>query len=364
MKSFSHYPVTRVRQWLALCAWSVVLSSGPALAQTTYTISELAASNCAVSGVGDNAEAVGQCNAVASVWKNGAVKSLGKLHNGTYSVAESINAHEVAVGNGDIGDGRPHAELFRNGTVIDIDPSAANAYAIYINDNGVIAGNALKGFGTCNSWVAAIYTEDPTKPGTFKRLDLQPYPGGDGKVRCEFATGANQSLQVVGWVQNSLFGQRGAFWNNDSKHTLSLLQPFADDWSSYAWAVNDLGQAVGESHPPFGDRPVLWNNDPLHTPIDLPLLPGDNYGAATAVNNLGQVIGSSAYNVPGTWNVGPARMVLWRDGGVFELQSVLDPVSGDGWVISSADAINDLGQIVGSGTHNGQPALFLMTPAQ
>ena len=109
---------------------------------------------------------------------------------------------------------------------------------------------------------------------------------------------------------------------------------FPGDWSSLGWGMNDLGQVVGESHPPFGSRPVMWSNDPLHTPVDLPFLPGDNYGTATAINNLGQVIGWSAYDVPGTWNVGPARYVVWRDGGVFELQSLLDPAIAAEWVIS------------------------------
>ena len=165
---------------------------------------------------------------------------------------------------------------------------------------------------------------------------------------------------MVGWVQNSLFGQRGAFWNNDSKHTPSLLQPFADDWSSLAWGINDLGKVVGESHPPFSSRPVLWDNDGTHTPVKLPLLPGDNYGSASAINNLGHVIGSSAYSTPGTWNVGPSRFVVWRDGGVFELQSLLDPVAG--WTLTSVSGINNLGEIVGFGSHNAQPTPFLMTP--
>jgi hypothetical protein len=74
--------------------------------------------------------------------------------------------------------------------------------------------------------------------------------------------------------------------------------------------MNDLGQVAGESHPPFGSRPVVWNNDAAHTAIELPLLPGDNYGMAGRINNLGQVLGSSAASEPGTWNVGPARLVL------------------------------------------------------
>jgi uncharacterized membrane protein len=341
----------------AVLSWSVA-----GMAQTTYTISEQGAANCAVMGINDSAAIAGQCNAVATAWVNGVAATLGKLPNGTYSVAQSINSHGVAVGNGDIGNGRPHAELYRNGAVIDVEPNAANAYAIRINDAGIIAGNYLKGFGGCSNWSASIWVEDLSKPGNFRRTDLQPYPGGDGNVRCEYATSANQGVQVVGWVQNSLFGQMGAFWNNDSKHTLSLLQPFPGDWSSLAWGMNDLGQTVGESHPPSSSRPVLWNNDAAHTPLELPVLPGDNYGVATAINNLGQAIGSSAYAVPGTWNVGPSHSVVWRDGGVFNLQSLLDPATGSGWTISGVSAINNLGQIVGFGLHNGKSTAFLMTP--
>jgi len=365
MKTIRNFNRPKIAGRLLAALWASTLAlslSAAAMAQTTYSISELGAANCGLSAINDFAEVAGQCDAVAAVLENGVATSLGKLPKGTYSVAEAINARGVAVGHGDAGDGRPRAELYRNGAVIDIDPSAANAYAIYINDNGVIAGNALKGFGPCNNWVAAIYTEDRSKPGTFRRTDLQPYPGGDGKARCEWATAANQSVQVAGWVQNSLFGTKGAFWNNDSKHTLSLLEPLANDWSSVALGMNDLGEVVGESHPPFSSRPVLWSSDATHTPVDLPLLPGDNYGSATAINNLGHIFGSSAYSTPWTWDVGPSRLVVWRDGGVFELQSLLDPVTGGGWTIASVSAINDLGQIVGVGLHNGQPKAFLMNP--
>jgi uncharacterized membrane protein len=336
--------------------------SAIAMAQTTYKITEQGSTGCAVFGMNDISGIAGQCNATATVWENGVARDLGKLPKGTYSAAQSINSSGAAVGNGDAGDGRPHATLYRNGAVLDIEPSASNAYAIRINDPGVIAGNVLKGFDGCSNWSVAIWVEDSSKPGRFRRTDLQPYPGGDANARCEYALAANQSVQVVGWVQNSLFGQRGAFWNNDSKHTLSLLQPFPGDWTSIAWGVNDLGQAVGESHPPFSSRPVLWNNDTAHTPTELPVLPGDNYGAAIAVNNAGQVVGTSAYAVPGTWNVGPSRFVIWRDGGVFNLQSLLDPASGAGWTITGISAINNLGQIAGTATHNGQSTAFVMTP--
>ena len=126
--------------------------------------------------------------------------------------------------------------------------------------------------------------------------------------------------------------------------------------------MNDLGQAVGESHPPFRSRPVIWNNDGAHTVAELPLLPGDNYGVAIAINNLDHVLGTSAYVVPGSMNVGPSRFVVWRNGGVFDLQTLLDPISGAGWTITGVSAINNLGQIAGVGSHNGQPMAFVLTP--
>ena len=42
----------------------------------------------------------------------------------------------------------------------------------------------------------------------------------------------------------------------------------------------------------------------------------------------------------------------------------LEPVSGAGWNISTASAINNLGQIVGLGVHNGQNRAYLLTPIQ
>jgi hypothetical protein len=139
------------------------------------------------------------------------------------------------------------------------------------------------------------------------------------------------------------------------------LGVFPGDWSSIAWAMNDLGQVVGESHPPYGSRPVLWNNDAAHTPYELTLLPGDNYGTATAINNLGHVLGWSAASQPGTWNVGPQRLVIWRDGGVFDVQTLLDN-SGAGWALTSLTGINNLGQIVGFGTANNETHGFILTP--
>jgi probable HAF family extracellular repeat protein len=200
-----------------------------------------------------------------------------------------------------------------------------------------------------------IWTERPDRPGRFDRLHLQPYPGGDSKVRYGYATAADQGVQVVGWVQNSLFGQRGTFWDNDPNHTLALPEPAVPgDWTSMGLGVNDLGQAVGVSYP--SAHAVLWLDDAAHTPVDLGTLPGDVQSIAAGINVHGRVIGTS-YAADGT-----PHAFVWQNGAMAGLGSLLD-VSGVDWVTTSVTAINNAGQIAGSGLYQGQPQTFLMTPA-
>src|SRR5207247_912380 len=61
-------------------------------------------------------------------------------------------------------------------------------------------------------------------------------------------------------------------------------------------------------------------------------------------NNAGDVVGCS--------NSDSYRAFLWRDGTIYDLNSC---ISGDsGWVLVSANGINDSGQIVGQGILNGK----------
>jgi probable HAF family extracellular repeat protein len=345
----------------AVMAVSATLAMAPlADAQGLYSIRKLGA--CAPAGLNETPRVVGGCGAgsalgeTAFVWENGVTRSLGKLPDANYSIAHAVNARGIAVGEGDTGDFRPHPTLYRNGRVIDIDDSVANGRAIYINDRGVIVGNRLKGGSGVSGWSPVIWRERRDRPGRFDRVLLAPYPGGDAAARYGYATAANQRLQVVGYVQSSLFGQRGAFWDSDGSHTLTLLLPLPDDWTSYAWGVNDLGQAVGESHRGFrGSRAAMWLDDANHTPVDLGTLPGDVASVATAINTQGQIIGLS------TAADGSSRPVLWQNGTVAEIGSLLDATGAD-WVIESVVAINDAGEIVGTGRYRGRSRSFLMTP--
>ena len=84
----------------------------------------------------------------------------------------------------------------------------------------------------------------------------------------------------------------------------------------------------------------------------LPTLEGGLRSSASDVNELNQVVGSSE-------SAAGNRAVIWDESGaITDLDSM---VSAAGWVLSSATAINDYGNIVGTGTLNGVPHGFLLT---
>jgi hypothetical protein len=57
-----------------------------------------------------------------------------------------------------------------------------------------------------------------------------------------------------------------------------------------------------------------------------------------------------------------AHAFIYRDGAMHDLND-LARTADAGWILSSARAINGSGQIVGFGTHHGETAAFLLTPA-
>ena len=358
---------------VALAGFAMITS---AFAQPRYVVTDLGTlpgmTISMASSLNDRGDVVGAAApsetgyATGFVWRNGIMTSTGKLPKGLYSYANDINAQGVIVGDGDTGDGRPQSWVSSAKGLVNFFPNnGGNTHTVGINDAGTICGYYTKSLsGWVSSWKASIWTVDPKDSRKYRQVDLPVLMGPDPTFKGTAAIPAafNQTGQVAGYAQNEIIGQHACFWNNDAAHTIVDLGVFPGDWSSLAYGMNDFGQVVGSSHPPFGSRPVVWNNDAAHTPSELPVLPGDNSGAATAINNLGQAIGASYYSTPGTWDATPSRLVVWRDGGVLELQAVLDAAPGAGWTLTSATAINNLGQIVGSGIHNGQTRAFLLTP--
>ena len=79
---------------------------------------------------------------------------------------------------------------------------------------------------------------------------------------------------------------------------------------------------------------------------------------AEDINNLGQVVGYYCL-IPGGDNY-YRRAFLYNGSTMLNLNDLIDPSSG--WKLTSAEGINDAGQIVGFGYLGNGPRAFLLTP--
>lgn len=156
------------------------------------------------------------------------------------------------------------------------------------------------------------------------------------------AWGVNAGGTVVG--SDELTG-RGYLWRQGA---LSWLTPPAGSPFVNATALNDQNDVVGTASGPFGAYGVRWAADgSLHT---LPVLPGsggDSVLRLTAINNDGLVVGWAA-ELNSTGGQSPSRAALFTASNAVEL-GALPGVSGQGWVLRTADGVNALGQIAGNG---------------
>ena len=349
-----------------------------AAAQPTYHVTEIPSAPgaaCIGTAINDAGVVAGSClpvNGVAAsaanrgiaIWRNGVPTVLGALAGANDFAANALSSTGVVVGSSDAtSNPRPQAVMSAAGGFLNIDPvNGGNARAIGIMDNGVIFGNLTKSLsGNTASWQVMMWTQDKGHPDRYRETSFPKLIAGDAKFAGIYALGSNKAGQVVGWVTNQVIGQRGAFWNNDDKHTIVALDTLPGGSHSIAWGVNDLGQAVGESNGPgYVTRATLWQNDAAHTPVDLGALPGDNESTAMFANSAGQVIGFSATGTFPTFAA--TRAFLWQNGRMFELGSLIDPADG-AWTITGLFGMNNAGQILGIGTLGSRFATIVLTPA-
>jgi probable HAF family extracellular repeat protein len=392
---------------LAVCAgsgWSQEATGTQQEELQRYTVTDLGAlggtysyaySINSLGVVAGGAATASQTNGVAQtafVWYRGHLVNLGTLGGADCPKCSSEGAAAVV-----------------NGSVAILSETA---------EGGANTDEDFCGFGTHHQCLAGMW-----KDGTLTALPT--LPGGKNSQ----AVWANNRGQIVGFSENGVIDQNdncsnatpyqkmqfeGVVWQPDGQ--IRELLPLPGDTVSFAFGLNDNGQAVGVSGlcndtsvPPFTAGPqaphaVLWEKDGSATDLgslvsngainipgginnrghvaggsqssggaphaflwtretgmqDLGTLPGDFFSTAPCcqtINDRDEVVGLS---FPGPQ--GSGRAFVWtKEQGMQDLNGLIPADSG--WYLQEATSINDFGQIVGWGTNSkGQTHAFVLTP--
>ena len=305
------------------------------------------------------------------------ITDLGLLPGGTTSAGLAINSEPIIVGlatDSNLDLQRPFWDA-NTGAIVgfadNFDP-AATAVPEHVNNNREMAGTEVISSGRL---FRGIFWNT-----SGQAFGLPPLAGIDpefGEVHI-MAHGINNLSQIVGSSQDEIFTSHAVLWQNkdiapidlgvvgdsnginDLSHVVgnifgspmrgflwrsgSFIQliPLSGQVVSEARAINNTGLIAGKSN----IFPVVWEYDPGNPGSapriqQLPIPAGFFSATTTAVNDSGDVVGYA-----GSPNI-DSHAVLWRNGIAIELGVW------PGGHYSVANGINNLGQIVGTGTVAG-----------
>jgi probable HAF family extracellular repeat protein len=306
------------------------------------------------------------------------VTDLGTLGGGTYSFAIDVNTAGQVIGFSWKADHTGELFLWQDGVMTGLGIWPANEIE-RINDAGQVATSIADGQGGSRAllWEKGRWTDLGTLGGCCSRVGglnaLGQIVGvsntADGAqhtflwqkgamadlgalVLPGYTDGGAIDVNASGVIaggssRSSPYETRTFLWQNGTMTALPTL----GGSHNIAFKINSAGQMAGFASNAQGDfRAVLWQ---AKTVQDLGTL-GGRQSQAFSVNDSGQVVGHA------DTAAGRSHAFLVTGGAMLDLNNLVP--SSAGWELSSARGINNRGQIVGEGIHNGQQHAFLLTP--
>lgn len=313
------------------------------------------------------------------------VTDLGVLPGGVESEATALNHQGTVIGTCTMERGALIGFVYAQGRMQFIEPLRRNAsLPEEINDSGAIVGYYLTPFvrhtrafiarrGTIHDpgtfggkycratginargLVVGVST-DPTetlrpflyRSGSLQRLSLP-------RSRTVYPTAINDRNEIAGYYDTRQSGpplMHAFIYREGRVVDLGSLS----EHSSRAADINNRGQAAGyyQLRQPERSRAFLYDNGRMTDIGDL----GGDHSIANSLNDQGEVVGYSA--ISSGRERREFRAFLYRQGRMADLNTLIPRDSG--WVLLSANDINNRGQIVGYGRRNGQKRAFLLTP--
>ncbi len=335
------------------------------------TDSDASAINSAGDVVGLSSAAGGTSGAPSVhvfLYRSGRMARLGTALERTWRGALAINDRGQVAGRFAASPKAGHACLWAAGTQQDLGtlPGLLETFAAGLNNRGQVVGGAAAvrdGAGKQPLAQAFLFSGG--------HMTLLPPPPGYTEV---VASGINDAGQVA---MNAGLPPHPFLYDTRTGKWAALALPTGAQWG-YASALNSQGRAAGSAGTfigTFSQHAVLWSGGAA---TYLGTLPGAANSKAFALNGRGEVVGfadfdpSAAGEAIGTRLRGSnplrrlfrthytSRAFVWRAGRMADLNDLIP--SDSGWTLAEAHGINDRGQIVGDGEHNGQGRAFLLTP--
>ncbi|NOG55459.1 MAG: hypothetical protein HND57_14255 [Planctomycetes bacterium] len=283
----------------------------------------------------------------AVLWCNGIIRDLGSIGGpGFSSHGHGINnIGDICGWSGYEGGGAydDHAFVWRKGVMYDLGTLGGTSSIAYdINDSGVVVGKSelvpgYADFFACK-WVNGVPIE---------------LPGIGG--RASWAFGVNNAGYVVGKSGTKDFTEHAVCWTPDNQ----IIELDKNRQSlSHASDINEAGWIVGSAFQAGHEHAQIWVGGHSFDIHDS----SEEDSSAHAINNLNQIIGY-------TWSYDTGWYFIWdADTGMVNLDGLM-PLLSD-WaltgLLSGANSINDLGQVVGQGKRTGDGEWdihgFIMTP--
>lgn len=337
--------------WMCIPLLLALASIGAAQTYSITDLGTLGGNSSGARGINATGQLTGyayssKTHSDAFLYTGGKMTSLGTL-GGSDAIGLAVNSAGQVAGYSDLASGSYRGFISIKGVLTSVGTLGGDySDAEGINDSGQVTGASSTANGLTHPYLWS----------NGKITDLGTLPGGNNSWDWNSGEAVNNSGEVVGWGYGNS-GFQAILWSNGQIKDLGDL----GGGLSQAFGINDLGQITGQAYITggIGADAFLYDNGVMEDLGTITSPNGGNgqYATGLGINSSGAVVGESTYQTQGTGIVYHA--FVYSHGKMQDLNRLIPAKSG--WVLSTAYAINDAGQIVGYGTHNKQQHAFLLT---
>jgi MYXO-CTERM domain-containing protein len=269
------------------------------------------------------------------IWENGVMTELPDLPGATMTYGQWINSDgSMLAGTSTVG-GFGHGCVRTDGVAQDIGTlGGKDTNALYMSKSGVLVGNSRIASGRWNAYV--------WNNGVMTNLNVL------GNFTSN-ARGINSAGVITGEAYTASTGPSTAYiWDNGIVTNIGGL----GGATSTGAAINDSGDVAGFAKTPSGNTHGFFWSKGVMTEIGTF---GGPDSLASRMEEGGRALGWA--QIAG----GVRHAMAWENGVMIDLNTRIVP--NVGWVLNAVSDSNNLGEIVGWATKDGQERGFLLQPA-